>query len=309
MKNKIKKILAGVGLGLVGVGCLTGCAMTDDQKAALDLITEKSDEIVNLLEDNLAYNNEKLSKEAAFDMLKHARIKSQYVLNESNICSLSVVMEEELVKDSLWTMDAVYDFSQDVKKMMVSMSNGEDGKDISIAYCDLENNDNSYDAEYVDGQPVLEGLSEGWYAINVNTNIDALSQAGIQTINLEDITRVTVNDAGEYTFNVMKTSIVENNSEYIQIVNFAEIVVKDYLFKSVKVQSISKVGSELLFVKDMNDEHIEDGYGSYLFSGTITSIINMTAEYKYGNDVDLSELNSRIADIDARIESGELSIN
>ena len=309
MKNKTKKILAGACLGLVGMGCLTGCAMSDEQKAALDLITEKSDEIVNLLEDNLTYNNEKLSKEAAFDMLKHARIKSQYVLNESNICSLSVTMEDELDDNSFMKMEAVYDFSQDIKKMMVSFTDAENNKDISIASCDLENNNNSYQAQYINDQPVLEGLSEGWYAINVNPNIDALSQAGIQTINLEDITRVTVNDAGEYIFNVMKTSIYKQNSEYVQVVNFAEIVVKDYLFKSVKVQNISKEGSDLSFVKDINDGNIEDGYGSYLFSGTITTLINMTAEYKYGNEVSLEELNSRIVDIDAKIVSGELSID
>jgi hypothetical protein len=69
MKNKTKKILAGACLGFVGMGCLTGCAMSDEQKAALDLITEKSDAIVNLLEENMEYNNKKLSKEEAAEKI------------------------------------------------------------------------------------------------------------------------------------------------------------------------------------------------------------------------------------------------
>ena len=62
MKNNTKKILAGICLGLVGMGCLTGCAMSDEQKAALDLVTEKTDKIVDLLEDNMEYNNKKISQ-------------------------------------------------------------------------------------------------------------------------------------------------------------------------------------------------------------------------------------------------------
>ena len=69
MKNKTKKILAGACLGLVGMGCLTGCSMSEEQKEALDLITEKSDEIIDLLEDNMEYNNKNLSKEEAAEMI------------------------------------------------------------------------------------------------------------------------------------------------------------------------------------------------------------------------------------------------
>jgi len=73
MKNKTKKILAGACLGLVGMGCLTGCAMSDEQKKALDLITEKSDEIINLLEDNMSMQNTKLTKEEAAEKILIAR--------------------------------------------------------------------------------------------------------------------------------------------------------------------------------------------------------------------------------------------
>ena len=51
MKSKTKKILAGACLGLIGMGALTGCGLSADQQAALDLVTEKTDSIINLLEE------------------------------------------------------------------------------------------------------------------------------------------------------------------------------------------------------------------------------------------------------------------
>lgn len=310
MKSKTKKILAGVCLGVVGMGALTGCAMSADQKAALDLITEKSDEIVNLLEDNLEFNNEKISKESALDMLKHARIKSQYILNESNICDLTVTVEDGLYQSPTWEMKGVFDFSTDTKKMMVVMKEGDDVVDFSVANCNMKDASASYAATYIDGQPVLSELGDGWYASNIYPYIDALAQAGIQNIELEDITRVSVNEDGEYTFNIIKTTIVnKGEDEFYQVVNIVKVVVKDFLFKSVKVQSIVETGNEADFDKDIDGNRIEDGYGSYLFDGNITSLTNMSTEYKYGSDVSLEELNSRIADINAKIESGELTIS
>jgi len=69
MKNKTKKFLAVACLGLVGMGALTGCAMSEEQKEALDLITQKSDSIINLLEKNMEFNNTNLSKEEAAEKI------------------------------------------------------------------------------------------------------------------------------------------------------------------------------------------------------------------------------------------------
>lgn len=81
MKNKSKKILAGIGLALVGAGCLTGCSMSDEQKKALDLVTEKSDEIISLLEENMKYENTQLSKQEAYEMivLSHSAFEFGFV--------------------------------------------------------------------------------------------------------------------------------------------------------------------------------------------------------------------------------------
>jgi len=69
MKNKTKKFLAGACLGLVGMGIMSGCSMSNEQKVALDLVTEKSDEIISLLEDNLKFQNTQLSKQESYEMI------------------------------------------------------------------------------------------------------------------------------------------------------------------------------------------------------------------------------------------------
>ena len=59
----------------------------------------------------------------------------------------------------------------------------------------------------------------------------------------------------------------------------------------------------------MDGDRIEDMYGSYAFYGDIEMISDFKITYKYGDEVDLSELNSKIAEIDAKLENGELSLN
>lgn len=65
MKNKTKRILAGLGFGLVGAMTLTGCAMSDEQQAALDKVVNKADQIVALVEKQ----NKQLSKQNAYEMI------------------------------------------------------------------------------------------------------------------------------------------------------------------------------------------------------------------------------------------------
>ena len=74
MKNKTKKILAGVGLGIVGVGCLTGCSaeLTDTQKDKIMSVVENSDTFMNESLELLKESNQKLDKESAFGLLRLA---------------------------------------------------------------------------------------------------------------------------------------------------------------------------------------------------------------------------------------------
>ena len=315
MKNKTKKIIAGLGVGLTLAGTslfMTGCSMTEEQQNALNVITTNTETLVESFDSYLDGQNNKLDKETAYDMLKHARIKSQYILAESNICELNVLMKDELMGNKIMmNMHAIYDFSSNNKKMMVYHDYAEPRNDeIIIGNYNINDNTKSYMVNYVNDLPVLNSIDESWYANNINPNIDALAQTGIRDIEIEDITRVSVREDGSIVFNVIKTRVFKKSeTSFSQIINFAEIVVKDYLFQKVSVQHITKEGTNASFEKDMKNEHAEDGYGSYYFAGNIISVINLEADYKYGNDVDLSDLNSKIADIDAKIANGELSLN
>ena len=73
MKSKTKMILAGLALGVVGASALTGCAMTDEQQNALDKVVSKTDELVELIDKNMQYQNSQLSKQEAAEKLLIAR--------------------------------------------------------------------------------------------------------------------------------------------------------------------------------------------------------------------------------------------
>lgn len=74
MKNKTKKILAGVGLGLVGMGCLTGCSvdLTDAQRDKIMTVVDNSDAFMDESLELLKESNDKLDKERAFGLLRLA---------------------------------------------------------------------------------------------------------------------------------------------------------------------------------------------------------------------------------------------
>ena len=117
MKGKLKKILTGAALCFVGVGALTGCSITPEQQNALDAITNNTESLVESFDHYLVGQNQKLDKETAYDMLRQAKIKSQYVFDESNICEISVSMNDELNAESTqFNMNAVYDFSGNRKR-------------------------------------------------------------------------------------------------------------------------------------------------------------------------------------------------
>ena len=71
MNNKIKNILAGISLGIVGMGCLTGCSMSAEQQHALDKVVDKADEVVSLIEKQ----NKELTFAEAVRLYEYAKTK------------------------------------------------------------------------------------------------------------------------------------------------------------------------------------------------------------------------------------------
>ena len=79
MKNKSKKILAGIGIGVMGALALTGCSMSDEQQAALDKVVGKVDKVIELVENQ----NRELSHAEAIRLYEFA--KTRLLVNKDNV--------------------------------------------------------------------------------------------------------------------------------------------------------------------------------------------------------------------------------
>ena len=69
MKNKTKKLFAGIGLAVIGMSALAGCAMSDEQERALNTVTANTEKLVNLIDDYLTAQNKQMTKQDAYEML------------------------------------------------------------------------------------------------------------------------------------------------------------------------------------------------------------------------------------------------
>jgi len=315
MKNKTKKILSCVVLMItlfVSALFMTGCAMTQEQEQALNVITKNTETLVDSFSSYLEGQNKKLDKETAYDMLRQAKLKSRYVLEENNIAQLNMTQswlfpQHEPLNDVY--LNVVYDFSSDNKKVMVSGYNPDSSENetMFIGNYYAEDATKNYLAYYNDGQPTLSAFNESMISSWIFSQIDPLEYIGVGAIYLDEITRVVVNDNGEYTFNIIKTSVGEGRLGYSHTTYYMEIVVKDYLFKSVDVKAFVRDASEHNMLKDINGEFIDDGYGGYVCnSSSHSQVIHLKADYKYGNDVSLEDINAKISEINAKIENGDL---
>lgn len=310
MKMKTKKILAGICIGIAGMGLLAGCSLSDEQMEAVDKLTKNTETLVDSLDRYLESSNSKLDKNTAFDMLREARMKSMYIVGDSEVMSAKMIMTDNFNSTTPKMYGhSIFDYRGDFHKTISIL---EDGSVSAVEKSTELENVNSYFATYNDYNSItLKEVSAERYMSEINQSIDPFAQLGIYQLTIDEITNVKYEN-GEYTFNIIKTRIVENNhindeivtSKFTYIMN---IVVKDYLFKSVTIDAISEHGNENSFLKDTENNLIEDGYGSYIMSGNVDSYNTLQIEYLYGDDVDLTLLNNKIAEIDAKIESGELT--
>ena len=66
MSTKMKKVLAGIALGVVGVTSITGCKANEEQQRALDLAVSKTEEIANVV----TAMSKEVTREEALDEFK-----------------------------------------------------------------------------------------------------------------------------------------------------------------------------------------------------------------------------------------------
>ena len=256
MKSKTKKILAGACLGIVGMGCLTGCSMSDEQKAALDLITDKSDEIVNLLEENLNFQNTQLSKQEAYEM----------IVLSSNAFEFGFINKVQINH----TYKNYYGYFEDLKDSEINVidySNTNnikylnqkfvDGNDVRYNYylADHENNiyllwnGEDYEETFEENSPeVTIGSSIGNF---VNSLID------ISTFTSDNVYGVDILEDGTYNFSVLvDDEPYTSGSTTYDYKKLYKITIKDNLLIKVEMYvscTQNRDGGDIDFVTSHHD--------------------------------------------------------
>lgn len=266
MKNKTKKILAGLGLGIIGMGFLTGCSLNEDQQKALDLITEKSDEIITLLEENMQLTNSKLSKEEAYE-------KIMLAINKLTVGMLDQVHISKFYQEYTGVFDELKDTSRNGQFDVYFRNNGNEkvcatAKESAID--DLMISDFE-DKTHYSWEKDQDQLQEREYKQDdfLISRYDVSGEMGLDEITPDDIYDIIVNE-DTYEFKVFYKSGVETG--------LSEIIVS----KSGYLLQINSITLEL------NNGHDDVRYNSY--------VVNVKYEYE---NIDFSIMDSKLSELQA----------
>lgn len=302
MKNKTKKIFATACLGLVGMGCLTGCSMSDKQKAALDLITEKSDEIITLLEENMELQNAQLSKADAVELIALARTKlalSKY--NEFCMKTSSMAYQGAFEKELGHAQgSAPYVYYKKTDKMKYVALCDFDGSLNSIKKADFEN-DTAYYYGAKENQKQDLVYSSGMF--DLSSQIDPFTILGLQIdISVEDIVNIENTEKG-YKFNVLSTihdlDLLEEYKYFVDTLMATFEVSRDADILSGTFEMVHKEYEEenLVIEQDGSVRVGENGLPDLLGCNEIISL-TYNIEYQY-NNIDFKTFDDKIAEIEA----------
>lgn len=262
MKNKTKKILAGACLGLVGMGCLSGCALTADQSAALDMVVEKSDKIITLLEENMELNNRKLTKVEAVERVLLARRK--FDLMQFNQFEFSV--KQSAYKGAFDNLEDTFEekwlFRKNGDSKLMAVIYG--GEFDSIITSNFQTN------EHLEWENGDESFSSREY--KTNDFLFTLLDETLMEISEQDVKSVEVAESGY----VIKTSSEELNEE--------DRIVMEFVLNLSFDGYLTSFAGSILFVEedDNHEEHVES--------------VSIECNIKY-DDVDFSAVDAKIASL------------
>lgn len=268
MLNKTKKMLACATLGLVGMGCLAGCSMSDEQQKALDLITDKADEIVNLLEENMEYNNTNLSKEDAAEKILLAR--SRWKLLQFN------ELEYSLIQNSYYGLfDKINQTLTDNEATPLRWLYRQNGDNKVFAIAEGDNFDTIITSNFKDNIHLRWDYNEDSTLISREystddfvLSLDLFSGLGIDIILAEDVKDIEITESG-YIFKVIK-----------EISNDDETIIEEVVFNVSFDCYITSFVAKAVFEKENGE------YESWF----------VECEYKYDN-VDFTALDAKIAEL------------
>ena len=272
MKNKTKKILAGVGLGLVGMGCLTGCSMTDDQKAALDKVVNKADQIVSLVEKQ----NKQLTKQEAYEKIHMAYNAFQFgLVDQVSIKQTYDEYEnyfEGAKEDQHYELEAHLRVKDNVKYFL-----RKEGQDKDYLIADYNNDiyyigdgTESYRFDEIDIiKKSIASLSEGVIDIN--------------KISMENIYDVSLNEDGACVF-----TIVINDEPYASGIDSGAVYDYNELYKiTIEDDLYRSVEHYLICTSTYGVE--EDGS----FTDMRVDSVKRVFEFDYESDIDFSDVEAK----------------
>lgn len=326
-KGKVKKILAGACLGLVGVGCLTGCDMSTEDMSKWE---SKADVLIETLEKTNENTNDlletlnKIDKQEAYDILINATMNmkllnfgtTQYLYEtrrfypnefdedskngDSLRCDRAIVIptgKSWILKSNIWDseqgkfIDDIWIMTKiDFNDRSMSYKCGVDTPDPDVGF-------DGGEFAYVPTTDKYDELKKEYLSLS-GWNIEYL-----RDYNIDNLVSYSLDENGVYTFN-----LIVSWYNYYHYTRHYTIKVKDGLFQSI--DSIDFEAQNPTFVLDENGNKIPDKFGGYeIKQEHIIEKISSTI-YKYGNDIDASELefiNNTVAEYDIKAQNNEIS--
>ena len=138
MKKNKKKILAGACLGLVGIGCLTGCSvdLTDAQKDKIMTVVDNSDAFMDETLSLLQEQNSQLDRTNAFKLYELATRRIAYCTQNSlENLKINVSCEYDMSIDGLDEKFSINYFKDSNGKYYHYVQN-EDKEVVTMYYAD-----------------------------------------------------------------------------------------------------------------------------------------------------------------------------
>ena len=333
MNSKAKKILAGIGLGLVGAMTLTGCTANAD----INLTQEQFDQLLNKVEnyiDNQTQTNQQFQDFMSKEDENNINISDYF--NNQNLSEIKETLKDkvnqaaykvemglydEFYLNSTATVYSGYFIEKDMEGNMNLYFKSDNGiiqsvkNEEYIDYNSSDNNANVVEAQEIDlrNQTYFSydnGEFDTEYSIDKITSLDI----DFDINDANKIYDININEEGVITFKYKTISDVDIGDKLLFHFSEIEYAILNDKIISMKVNIYTSYLEKSIFVFDENSNLIydEDGYpvlndsvSQNLHPIVITSDVNqITFSFQYEN-IDFTEMENTLADLHAQYDSAQ----
>ncbi len=307
MKNKIKKTLATIGLGVVGCASLAGCSLTGDQQANIDKLFDKADDLSTKLEQVLDKQNKQYSEQDIVDKIMLTRLN--FTMATYNDVRLLVKMQNyegyfanSQKEDLPVMMDVYYRYQDNIK---VLSANYNDYSEHRIYKKDYNKNiDYSWsiyedENETVEDFKIIEDKDEKLYWSM--SQMDAFNQfmSGYTSITANDIYNIKV-DGDKLTFDIVVKVLDEEPSHFS--IRKAKVEYDGEYITKLEANMVEYHYSSTEFEKDEQGNVKFDAYGIPVAKDSDLvemETIKMNAYYEFEN-IDYTSMDETINLLEAK---------